>query len=111
MEELAKQLEELAKSGRRYGRNGLLIEAAYRYGQASAVIQAMYTLHENRTIELSREYQAYLAQMHEKLSILAESPTRSAGNGRHKMSGKREDARAREGLLNVLALLCEDLAL
>lgn len=110
MEETAKRLQQLVESGRRYGRAGLLYEASYRYGQAAAVIQTLYELHASGVFELPEQYQSYLARMHQKLAALSDSLSASAGNGRYKMSGKREDARAREGLMNVLEMLREDLA-
>ena len=110
MEELTKRLQSLVESGRAYSRKGLLYEAAYRYGQAVVVIQTIYDFHNTGLVQLPDAFQAYLAQMHQKLTALSDSLQHSAGNGRHKLSGKKADDRAREGLHNVLQMLREDLA-
>lgn len=110
MEMLAKRLQGLIEAGRHYGKQGLLYEAAYRYGQAVAVIQTIYDLHTTESLDLPEAFQAYLAEMQQKLVILSQSLSNSAGNGKHKLSGKKEDDRAREGLHNVLQMLREDLA-
>jgi hypothetical protein len=109
MEKLIRRLNNLVSTGKRYSKQGLLYEAAYRFGQAAVVIQAIYDLYADGVLELPEAAQAELAQMQQKLVLLSESMVASGGNGKHKMSGPAEDSRAKEGLQNVLEMLREDL--
>ena len=107
MNELMKMVRELVESGRKYARSGLLYEAAYRYGQAVAAINTVYLLHSSDVLKLSDDVQRSLAQMREKLVIMADGLQRSAGNGKHKLSGPA--ASARESLHRVIDMLQKDL--
>lgn len=107
MKEAIKLISRLVDSGRSYAKRGLLYEAAYRYGQALAAMNVLYTLHSEEVVHLDPAVQSFLAQTQEKLVALSMSLERSAGNGRHKIGDANADAK--QSLLRVIEVLHEDL--
>lgn len=107
MKEAIRLLGQIVDSGRSYAKRGLLYEAAYRYGQAVAMINMLYILHQEEVLKLSASEQSVMAQLHEKLDVMSISLGKSAGNGHHKLSGAESDAK--QSLLEVMSLLREDL--
>lgn len=107
MDEAIKQIRRIIESGRAFSKRGLLYEGAYRYGQASALINQLYMLHGKELLKLEPAAQQFLARLHEQTAILAESLGRSAGNGRHKIGDANADAR--ESLHSVLVMLQDDI--
>lgn len=107
MEEAMRLISRTAQSGRSFAKRGLLYEAAYRYGQAAAMMGMLYVLHGQDLLKLAPAVQEGLARLHEKVAILAASLGHSAGNGRHKMGSADSDAR--ESLIRTIGMLQEDL--
>ncbi len=95
------------EAGREFAKKGLLYEAAYRYGQAAAMIRLLYAQHADGVIVLDDATQALLAPILQKLDLMAESLSVSAGNGKKAKLG--ENSAAREHLWNVIGMLLEDI--
>ena len=111
MDAAMKAISRTSISGRSYAKRGLLYEAAYRYGQAVAMISMLYLLHGEEILALGPEEQQYLAGLNEQLAVLTLSLSRSAGNGRHKMGGVDSDSKekAKESLVRVIGMLEKDI--
>jgi hypothetical protein len=109
MEEIFKLIRGAVEAGRRFAKEGLPYEAAYRYGQAAAMIAMLYTQHESGFVVLDDVTQSVLAPLREKLEVMVESLSRSSGNGRHKLSSKESDAK--RSLHDVIGMLVEDVRL
>lgn len=107
MEKSVRQIKLLVEAGRKYASEGLLYEAAYRYGQAATIINTLYSLHASGTIVIDSATQSVLAPLRQKLMLMVESLTIAAGNGRHHKMGSKESV-AKQSLLRVLDLLVED---
>jgi hypothetical protein len=106
VKESLRLIKQAIAAGRKYSREGLLYEAAYRYGQAAAMIAMLYAQHAAGEIVIDELTQSILAPLRQRLELMVESLARSAGNGHHKM-GSRESG-ARESLLRVIEMLIED---
>lgn len=106
MEDIVRIVRQAVESARRLAKDGLLYEAAYRCGQASAMIGMLYALHADGIVSLDEEAQGALARLRQRLERLADSLAITAGNGRHKM-GSAESA-AKKGLRRVVEMLRED---
>ncbi len=105
MKEILKLIGVIFSAGQRYAKSGLLYEAAYKYGQAVAMMNLLYLQHTSGIIELTKAEQAALSGMRQKLEAMVISLNHSAGNGRHKLSGAQDPA---DALHSVLETLTED---
>lgn len=105
METILLMIGKTIEIGRRFGKEELLYEAAYKYGQAVAMISMLYAQHAAGIIRLDDKLQSMLAPMHQKLELIVESLSRSAGNG-HKLGARKSEAR--KSLLGVIEMLREE---
>lgn len=106
MEQIVRLIRGTVEAGRRFAKDGLLYEAAYRYGQAAAMIAMLYAQHSAGLIVLDDVAQSILVPLHQKLELMVESLSKSAGNGRHKLGSEESDAR--RSLHGVIGMLMDD---
>lgn len=105
MKEILRVIGVIFSAGQKYAKNGLLYEAAYKYGQAVAMLNLLYLQHTSSVIKLTEAEQAALSGMRQKLEAMVISLSHSAGNGKHHMSGA---AKPIDELHSVLETLTED---
>lgn len=105
MKEIMKLIGAIFGAGQKYAKGGLLYEAAYKYGQAVAMMNLLYLQHTSGVIELTKAEQAALSGMRQKLETMVVSLNHSAGNGKHHLSGATKPS---DALHSVLGNLTDD---
>lgn len=106
MDDVIKFLWSMFRVAKKFAKNGLLYEAAYKYGQIVAMLNLLYMQHAAGIISLSDEQQGQLARGRQNAELMVEALIRSAGNGHHGLSGKQSH---RTELRAVLEMLKEDI--
>lgn len=109
MEKIVRKIKLPVEAGRKFAREGLLYEAAYRYGQAAAMINTLYNLHASGAIVIDDVTQGVLAPLRQRLLLMAESLAISGGNGRHHHKIGASESDAKRSLFRVLDMLFEDI--
>lgn len=71
------------------------------------MINLLYAQHASGVLALDEAIQGLLANMRQQLELLSDSLSKSAGNGRHKISSS--EVVPMKSLHGVLALLLEDI--
>jgi len=107
MDQIIHNIRIIIDAGRRYAKQGLLYEAAYKYGQAAALISMLYALHTSGELKLDPAIQSFLAIWHQKLEMQVQSLSHSAGNGHYTKMGAKAHS-PKESLHNVIHMLLED---
>jgi hypothetical protein len=107
MDEVIQFVKNLMASAESFAKRGLFYEAAYRYGQATMVMNTLYLLHSEEVVNLDAVVQSVLARLHQRIAVLSLRLEKAAGNGHHRLGDRNSSAR--ESLLRVVEMLKEDL--
>jgi hypothetical protein len=106
MDNIITFLWSMFRVAKKFTKNGLLYEAAYKYGQIAAMLNLIYMQHADSIIALSDEQQAQLARARQTAELMVESLSQISGNGHGTLSGKHSP---RHALKAVLEMLKEDI--